>query len=124
ALAIALLVAVLGGGAAARAGGTQLRRFGPHCFVLGMAFLLLETRSLVSFSLLFGSTWLVNALAFFAILASVLLAILVNARLKLRRAELLYGALFMAVAAAVLLPPESLLIDPPWLRYLLAGAVA
>ena len=35
-----------------------------------MAFLLLETRSLVSFSLLFGTTWLVNALAFFAILAS------------------------------------------------------
>ena len=44
-------------------------------FLLGAAFLLLETRSLVSFSLLFGSTWLVNALAFFAILASVLLAI-------------------------------------------------
>ena len=63
-----------------------MRRFSPHFFVLGAAFLLLETRSLVSFSLLFGSTWLVNALAFFAILASVLLAILVNARLRIRRA--------------------------------------
>ena len=42
--------------------------------MLGVAFLLLETRSLVTFSLLFGTTWIVNAMAFFAILASVLLA--------------------------------------------------
>ena len=62
--------------------GTPLRRFSPHFFVLGIAFLLLETKSLVSFSLLFGTTWVVNALAFFAILASVLLAIFVNVRLR------------------------------------------
>jgi hypothetical protein len=36
----------------------------------------------------------------------------------------LYSALFAALAIAFLLPPESLLIDPPWLRYLLAGVVA
>ncbi len=123
-LALALLIAVLGVFGAARAGATTVRRFSPHFFVLGAAFLLLETRSLVSFSLLFGSTWLVNALAFFAILASVLLAILVNARFRIRRPGLLYGALFVALAVAFVLPPESLLIDPPWLRYLLAGAVA
>jgi len=105
-------------------GGTTIRRFSPHFFVLGAAFLLLETRSLVSFSLLFGSTWLVNALAFFAILASVLLAILVNARWRINRPELLYGGLFVALAVAFTLPPESLLIDPAWLRYLLAGVVA
>src|SRR5262249_15247410 len=79
---------------------------------------------LVSFSLLFGSTWLVNALAFFAILASVLLAIFVNARLRIRRAGVLYALLFVALAVAVALPPESLLIDPPWLRSVLACAVA
>ncbi len=123
-LAFALIIALLGVFGAARVGGTSVRRFSPHFFVLGMAFLLLETRSLVSFSLLFGSTWLVNALAFFAILASVLLAILVNARLNIQRAGLLYGGLFIALAVAFLLPPESLLIDPPWLRYLLAGIVA
>jgi len=123
-LAFALLIALLGVFGAARAGGTTIRRFSPHFFVLGAAFLLLETRSLVSFSLLFGSTWLVNALAFFAILASVLLAILVNARLRIQRASVLYGLLFAALAVAYLLPPESLLIDPPALRYLLAGGVA
>jgi SAM-dependent methyltransferase len=124
ALAFGLLLALVAVAGAARAGGTTLRRFSPHFFVLGMAFLLLETRSLVSFSLLFGSTWLVNALAFFAILASVLLAILVNARLRLNRPEILYGLLFVALAVAFLLPPESLLIDPPALRYVLAAALA
>ena len=123
-LGFALLIAIVGLFGAAKVGGTSVRRFSPHFFVLGTAFLLLETRSLVSFSLLFGSTWLVNALAFFAILASVLLAILVNARWRIRRPGLLYGSLFAALAVAFALPPESLLIDPPWLRYLLAGIVA
>ncbi|HJW21361.1 MAG TPA: hypothetical protein VJ506_02920 [Candidatus Limnocylindrales bacterium] len=120
ALVFALGAVVLG----ARATGTSIRRFSPHFFALGTAFLLLETRSLVSFSLLFGSTWLVNALAFFAILASVLLAILVNARLRIQRAAPLYALLLIAIAVAYLLPPESLLLDPPWLRYLLAAVVA
>ncbi len=124
ALGFILVLALAAVAGAARVGGTQLRRFSPHFFALGAAFLLLETRSLVSFSLLFGSTWLVNALAFFAILASVLLAILVNARFRLRRPAVLYALLFVALGVAFLLPPETLLIDPVWLRYTLAAALA
>jgi hypothetical protein len=86
--------------------------------------MLLETRSLVTFSLLFGTTWFVNALVFFAVLASVLLAILINTRLRLPRPTLLYAGLFMAIAVAWLLPPETLLIDPPVVRYALAAAIA
>ena len=41
-------------------------------FFLGAAFILLETKSIVAFGLLFGSTWMVNSLVFFAILTSVL----------------------------------------------------
>ena len=124
ALGFVLLFALLAVGGAARATGTTIRRFSPHFFALGAAFLLLETRSLVSFSLLFGSTWLVNALAFFAILASVLLAILVNARLKLRRPGVIYAVLFAALGIAFLIPPETLLIDPPLARYVLAAVLA
>ncbi len=124
ALGFVFVLALLTVGFAARQTGTTIRRFSPHFFALGAAFLLLETRSLVSFSLLFGTTWLVNALAFFAILCSVLLAILINARWHLRRPGLLYAALFAALAVAFLIPPESLLLDPLWLRYLLAAAVA
>ena len=69
-----------------------------------MAFLLLETRSLVSFSLLFGTTWLVNAMSFFAILASVLLAIAVNARLRPRSPIPFYVGLGISLAVAYLVP--------------------
>ena len=85
AILLVLLMAFVLVAGAARLSGTSLRRFSPHFFVLGVAFLLLETRALVSFSLLFGTTWLVNALTFFAILCSVLLAIAVNWRFPIRR---------------------------------------
>ena len=125
-LALGLILLAAGAAVAlgARATRTSLRRFSPHFFVLGTAFLLLETRSLVSFSLLFGTTWVVNALAFFGILASVLVAILVNARFPIRRPGPLYVGLFVALAVAFALPPEQLILDPPWLRYLLAGGLA
>jgi hypothetical protein len=124
ALGLVLAFAVLAVTAGARASGTSVRRFSPHFFFLGTAFLLLETRSLVSFSLLFGTTWLVNALAFLAILVSVLLAILINARWPIRRPWPFYLALFGSLAVAFLVPPEALLIDPPFLRYALAAALA
>jgi hypothetical protein len=124
ALAIVLVGAVIAVAVAARVTGTTIRRFSPHFFVLGVAFLLLTTRSLTSFSLLFGTTWLVNSLAFFAILASVLLAIFVNWRWPIRRPTPFYLLLFASVAIAFILPPESLLLDPPWLRYVVAATVA
>jgi hypothetical protein len=124
ALGAILLGALVAVAVAARVSGTGLRRFSPHFFVLGTAFLLLGTRSLQTFNLLFGTTWLVNALAFFAILCSVLLAILVNARYPIRRPQLLYVALFVALGVAYLVPPESLLIEPAWLRYGLAAVLA
>ncbi len=110
--------------AVARGTATPIRRFSPHFFILGAAFLLLETRSLASFSLLFGTTWIVNSLTFFAILASVLLAIFVNSRFPIRRTLIPYAALLVALLVAFVLPPESLLIDPPVLRYVIASAVA
>ena len=124
ALGFLLAFAVAGVLLAARGTSTPIRRFSPHFFVLGMAFLLLETKSLVSFSLLFGTTWLVNALSFFAILASVLLAIAVNARLRPRSPVPFYLGLGIALAVAYLLPPDSLLLEPPELRYAVAAAVA
>ena len=124
AIGLVLLMAFLLVAGAAKISGTSLRRFSPHFFVLGVAFLLLETRALVSFSLLFGTTWLVNALTFFAILCSVLLAIFVNWRWPIRRPTPFYVALFVALGIAFLVPPESLLIDPPWLRYVAAGVLA
>ncbi len=124
AIAIVLVGAVVAVAAAAFATGTTIRRFSPHFFVLGVAFLLLTTRSLTSFSLLFGTTWLVNALSFFGILASVLVAIFVNSRLKMTNPTPFYVLLFASIAIAFLIPPESLLFEPAWLRYIVAAVVA
>ena len=101
-----------------------LRRFNWHMFFLGVAFMLLEVKSLTTFSLLFGSTWLVNSLVFFAILSSVLLAVLVNSRLKIRRITPFYLLLFGLLVLNVLLPPEALLLGNPLVRYLLASVLA
>jgi len=126
-LAIMIALAALGVGGTLRYVGLPLRSFGPrfaHFFLLGVAFLLLETRSIVTFSLLFGTTWYVNALVFFAILASVLAAVGVNSRLRSHDPRLLYAGLAGSIVLAYLLPPSSLLIDPPVLRYAVGSAIA
>lgn len=125
ALAFLLGVALLVVGVGSRIARLPLRTgFSPHFFVLGVAFLLLETRSLVTFSLLFGTTWSVNAMAFFAVLLSVLVAIGLTARFRIRRRAPLYAGLFGTLALAWLIRPEQLLLDPPLLRYGLASALA
>jgi len=101
-----------------------LRRFDWHMFFLGTAFMLLEVKSLTTFSLLFGSTWLVNSLVFFAILSSVLLAILVNRRFKFKRIGVFYLLLFGVLLLNILLPPDALLLSNPILRYILASVLA
>lgn len=99
--------------------------FSGHMFFLGAAFMLLETRSLVTFSLLFGSTWLVNSLVFFAILLSVLLAVVVSARWPVRPSAALYGGLLGALLLAYQLPADAFLaLEPAPVRYTLASLVA
>jgi spermine/spermidine synthase len=121
-LAMVLVYAL--GGTLALAPRKVLRRFDWHMFFLGVAFMLLEVKSLTTFSLLFGSTWLVNSLVFFAILSSVLLAILVNRRFKFRRISLFYVLLFGILILNILLPPETLLLGNLAARYILASVLA
>jgi len=121
-LGILVVAAVIGGALTPTA---AIRRFDWHFFFLGAAFMLLETRSLVTFALLFGTTWMVNALVFFAILSSVLAAVLLNARLKLRRVGWLYATLFVLLALNYAIPVRALLdIGSSTLRYLLASVFA
>jgi Spermine/spermidine synthase domain len=101
-----------------------LRRFDWHMFFLGVAFMLLEVKSLTTFSLLFGSTWFVNSLVFFAILSSVLLAIIVSSRFKIRRISIWYILLFGMLILNLILPPEALLLSNPIARYLFASILA
>jgi len=98
-----------------------LRRPEYGFFFMGMAFLLLETKSLVFFSLLFGTTWIVNSLAFTGILISVLLANLIVQYCNIRAKKSLFVGLFVCLFIAYFIPPATFLgIESLSIRYLLA----
>ena len=78
-------------------------------FFMGVAFMLLETKSVVQFALLFGTTWLVNALVFLGVLGSVLVAVAVSRRMTFSRPARLYAVLLAALAVAYVVPPDRLL---------------
>ena len=78
-------------------------------FFMGSAFLLLETKNVVQFALLFGTTWVVNALVFAGILLTVYLAIEVARLRRLPSSRVLYVLLFGALLVAWLVPQEALL---------------
>lgn len=107
----ALLMVVVVSIAAIRFVGGPLRTMAPYLdlFFMGAAFLLLETKHVVQFALLFGTTWFVNALVFAGVLTSVLLAIAVSRRVTIRRPDLLYLALMAALVIAWFFPTSALL---------------
>jgi SAM-dependent methyltransferase len=93
-------------------------------FCMGAAFLLLETKNVVQFALLFGTTWFVNALVFIGILLAVYLAIEVARRIDLGPEWRLYLALLIALGVAWLVQPNLLLSLPVVPRFVIAIVVA
>ena len=98
-------------------------------FLLGAAFLLLETRAITMFALLFGTTWLVNAIVFGGILLAVLAAVEFTAWMKRTgRSDrislpIAYAVLLASIAVVWLIPLASLLQLPVPLRILAATAI-
>jgi SAM-dependent methyltransferase len=123
-LAIALIL--VASAIAVRAVGGPLRGMAAYLdlFFMGAAFLLLETKNVVQFALLFGTTWLVNALVFIGILLTVYLAVEVARLRRLPRAAVLYVLLFATLAIAWVVPPASLLELPVGLRWVSATLLA
>ncbi len=93
-------------------------------FFMGAAFLLLETKNVVQFALLFGTTWFVNALVFTGILLSVLAAIEVAARVRFKKPARLYVVLLATLALAWAVPGGALLELSLPLRFGLAVLLA
>ena len=93
-------------------------------FCMGAAFLLLETKNVVQFALLFGTTWFVNSLVFLGILVAVYLAIEVARRIELGPSWRLYAMLLVALAVAWVVQPGLLLQLSIIPRFLVATAVA
>ena len=109
-----------------RLGGGRFRSMRSYLDLafMGAAFLLLETKNIVQFALLFGATWFVNALVFAGVLVAVYLAVETARWVRLPRPAVLYAALIAALALAWLVPQESLLSLPMAARFLAASALA
>jgi hypothetical protein len=93
-------------------------------FLLGMAFLLLETKYVTGFALLFGTTWVVNAIVFAGVLVAVLIAVEVTRRWPTPPIPVLFAALAGALLIAWLVPAAALLELPVVPRVVVAVALA
>jgi SAM-dependent methyltransferase len=121
-LAMTLLVLPLAFG-----GWGEVRgKFDPALFFLGAAFMLLETRGITSLSLVFGSTWVVNAAIFFGVLLVALVANLAVERLHAtasRNVRLWFWLLFVSLAGLWLFDNAWLSQFPLLVRGLAGGVV-
>jgi spermidine synthase len=92
---------VAGGGAASPpAPRTTIAQF----FFLGAGFMLLETKAIIQFALLWGSTWVVASLAIASVLCMALVANVIVERVEIRR-PLVVGSVLVALLAANFLLP-------------------
>ena len=78
-------------------------------FLLGAGFMLIETKAVVVMALLFGSTWLVNSVVFFAVLVMILLANLWTLKLQPARLWPYYVGLLMTLLLNSLVPLDLFL---------------
>ncbi|MBA3523957.1 MAG: spermidine synthase [Geodermatophilaceae bacterium] len=81
-------------------------------FLLGAAFLLLETKNVTGFALYFGTTWLVNALVFGGVLIAVLAAVEVTRRFRVPPLRSMYVVLFGGLLLAWMVPTSWILAMP------------
>jgi spermidine synthase len=109
-----------------RAVGGPVKRMRPYgdLFFLGAAFLLLETRAVTGFALLFGTTWVVNALVFAGVLIVVLLAVIATERWRTPPLKVVYAMLAASLLLAAAIPPDLLLELNVPLRLLAAVSLA
>jgi SAM-dependent methyltransferase len=94
-----------------RAVGGPLRAMRPYAdlFFMGAAFLLLETKNIATFAMLFGTTWIVNAMVFAGVLLIVLAAVETTRRLRTPRLPVVFAGVAASLAVAYVVRPEWLL---------------
>jgi hypothetical protein len=82
----------------------QAGRWSWQFFLLGAGFMMLETRSITQFALLWGSTWVVASLAIGSVLAMALAANFVVSRVEVTRPWAVGGLLAALLAVNYLIP--------------------
>jgi SAM-dependent methyltransferase len=90
---------------------SPVRRVRPNwrMFFLGAGFMLIETKSVVHVALLFGSTWIVNSVVFFAILAMILASNLYVLIVKPRKLWPYYLLLVASLLINIVVPMSRFL---------------
>ncbi len=111
ALALVLSVSVVAVWLALRFGGgprVQLdedeRGFPWHFFFLGVGFMLLQTKSIIQFALLWGSTWVVASLTIASVLTMALAATWVVSRVEIKQPWKVGAVLLALLGLSYLLP--------------------
>lgn len=91
--------------------GGPFRLMRPYAdlFFMGAAFLLLETKNIATFALLFGTTWIVNAMVFAGVLVIVLAAVETTRRFRTPPLPVVFGLIAGSLALAYVVKPEWLL---------------
>lgn len=82
-----------------------------HFFFLGAGFMLLETKSIIQFALLWGSTWVVASFVITSILIMALCANLVVSKVEIRRPWLVSLALLALLAVNFFVPVGKLALE-------------
>ncbi|MGC2112234.1 MAG: hypothetical protein WA655_22135 [Candidatus Korobacteraceae bacterium] len=102
-----------------------VRRVRPNwqMFFLGAGFMLMETKGVVHMALLFGSTWLVNSVVFFAILVMILGSNLFVLAFKPRKLWPYYVLLSAALLVNIVVPMSRFLALPGWGKVAVSCAV-
>lgn len=117
-LAVSVLMIRSAGGAFTEMSGYS------DLFFMGAAFLLLETKNVVQFALLFGTTWFVNALVFAGILLAVLAAVEISRHFMFPNPRVLFALLLASLAIAWAVDPDRLLVFAPVARFAAGVALA
>jgi Spermine/spermidine synthase domain len=94
-----------------------------HFFFLGAGFMLLETKSIVQFALLWGSTWSSASLAIASVLVMALGSALIAGRTPIRRRGLVAVALLALIALNYAVPVGRVAFDTRIAESLFYGAL-
>ena len=120
---LTLLAVLLTSLVAVRTLGGPLREMRPYAdlFFMGAAFLLLETKNVATFALLFGTTWFVNALVFAGVLVIVLAAVETTRKFRTPSLPVVYAGIAASLALAWVIRPGVAAASPLrahgcWLR--------
>jgi hypothetical protein len=98
-------------------------RWSWHFFFLGAGFMLLETKSIVQFALLWGSTWSSASLAIASVLVMALASAVVVSRVTVRQPLAMAAALLALIALNYALPVGRVTFESRALESLFYGAL-